>query len=152
MKIICRIIVSLLLSILLSFLINYSPKETTMNVFYTVSSIMFSIGMSMVVTFSPSGVKNKKYLTKIRKGITRIRNKFFIEFIIITLLFIVFLIINDKYNYTAFLIWKVEFDVALFVIIQTLFSMLYIVLTFLDIQKLNDEIFDKINIEIDDYD
>ena len=119
MKVIIKLIVAFLLSIIISYFSDYRPNTTTLNVLYTVSGILFSVGLGLIITIVPNGVKNPTYIAEIRKTINFVKNRFFIEFTIITL----------------------------FSGIAILFSLPYFVINFLEIQRLNNDIFDRITQE-----
>lgn len=125
-----------------------------MNTIYTVSSIMFSIGLGLIVTFNLQGVKNKTYIKKIRQNLKNVRNKYILYFSISTICLII-----DKYfrdmdntivkesiislNLTD--TFKLSFNIAIFLSLLTFYSIIYFIVNFLTIQKLNEDIFDKLN-------
>ncbi|HDR1348077.1 TPA: hypothetical protein QB392_002137, partial [Pasteurella multocida] len=54
------------------------------------AGILFSVGLGLIITIVPSGVKNPSYIAEIRRAINKVRNRFFIEFFLITLAYISF--------------------------------------------------------------
>lgn len=125
-----------------------------MNTIYTVSGIMFSIGLGLIVTFNIQGIKNKTYIKKIRQNLKDVRNTYILYFTISTICFVI-----DKYlrevdnaiikgsiisiNLTSSFI--LNFNVAVFLGLLMFYSILYFIINFLAIQDLNDDIFDKLN-------
>ena len=67
MRIFIQLIVASLLSIGISNISEYRPNDSTLNVLYTVSGILFSVGLGLIITFVPNGVKNPAYIVEIRK-------------------------------------------------------------------------------------
>lgn len=125
-----------------------------MNTIYTVSGIMFSIGLGLIVTFNLQGIKNKTYIKKIRQNLKDVRSTYILYFAISTICFVI-----DKYfreidntiikesiisiNLTDS--FTLNFNVAVFLGLLMFYSILYFIINFLAIQKLNDDIFDKLN-------
>lgn len=149
MKIVIQLIISFLLSLGISNVSGYQPNESTLNVLYTVAGILFSVGSGLIITFVPNGVKNSKYIIEIRKTLNYVRNCFFIEFSIITILYVFFSVpsktsiyIVNLYNET-----NLKIDLMLFTGIVLLISLPYFMINFLAIQKLNYDIFDRVTSE-----
>ncbi|XYU81811.1 hypothetical protein ACTG5S_11260 [Pasteurella multocida] len=90
MKIIAQLIVAFFISLLICNIGTYRPSISTLNVLYTVAGILFSVGLGLIITIVPSGVKNPSYIAEIRRAINKVRNRFFIEFFLITLAYISF--------------------------------------------------------------
>lgn len=135
--------------IFLSILIEIELDDFFLNTIYTVSGIMFSVGFGLIVTFQISGVKNKVYISDIRKNINRVRNSFLIYFVISTFCFICDYYFRHKkvnilkLNYDNI---NVQFDFSILFSLLMLYSIIYYVFNFIEIQKLNNDIYDKTNI------
>lgn len=93
MKTAIRFIVVLLLSIIISSVWDTRPDDFFMSTIYTVTGIIFSIGLSLIVMFSLHGLKNKSYINHLRKNLFYIRQSFIVYFSIATICYIL-----DKYN------------------------------------------------------
>lgn len=149
MRIFIQLIVASLLSIGISNISEYRPNDSTLNVLYTVSGILFSVGLGLIITFVPNGVKNPAYIVEIRKTLNGVRNRFFIEFSMATLLYVFFStstnipIISIKIYENIIL----KVDIMLFASIIIFFSLPYFMINFLAIQKLNNDIFDRVTAE-----
>jgi len=137
-----KLITSFLLSVIITYLIEYQPNSTILNSIYTVSGILFSIGLGLIISFMPNGVKNRRYLAELRFTVNRIRNKFFLEFGIATLLFVVFPLIEKL---PVINIYWIKLNFSLFFEVQILSSIPYLIINFLAIQKLNNDLFDRVN-------
>lgn len=85
MKILIKLIAAFTLSIVISNISNYRPNATILNVLYTVSGILFSVGLGLIITLVPNGIRNPIYINEIRQTVNEVRNRFFVEFAIVTL-------------------------------------------------------------------
>lgn len=120
---------------------------------YTVMGIMFSIGLSLVVTFNMGNVKNKTYVQEIRYNLNRIRKKFILYFLSSTVFYIVNYYIEEQLKeaqnksiyFFSIKDISVQFDFSLITCIIILYSIAYIIINFMSIQKLNNDIFDMTN-------
>ncbi|WP_101774949.1 hypothetical protein [Pasteurella oralis] len=149
MKIIAQLIVAFFISLLICNIGTYRPSTSTLNVLYTVAGILFSVGLGLIITIVPSGVKNPSYIAEIRGAINKVRNRFFIEFFLITLAYISF---SEPKNWEVIKIVLYEeialkIDLVLYTEIFLILSLPYFMYNFLSIQKLNNDIFDKVNQE-----
>ena len=76
-------IILIVLALLFSIIFDYEVDIFLMNTIYTISGIMFSIGIGLIVTFNFQGIKNKSYILSIRSNLNIVRNnyiKFFKQF------------------------------------------------------------------------
>lgn len=132
-----------LLSVILSWL-NMEFSHQTISSLYNVLGIIFSIGMGLLITFRLDGVKNVSYINDIRNSVNHVRNSFILYFAISTVIYLI-------YQKVPLYIYKSYINTSLianqFVISFISFSMAYFVVNFLAIQKLNEDIFDKVNKE-----
>ncbi|MBI0035255.1 hypothetical protein H3S88_06215 [Gilliamella sp. B14448G11] len=139
-KWVINIIVIAIISVLISLSgLKITVNEAVMMTLYTVSGIMFSIGLGLIVSFNLTEVKNPIYLSKIRKNIKRVRDAFICYFICLTILFVIIQCLDDlRFSFLFF-------NFRVFVAITLLHSIIYYIHNFLLIQELNDDILDKIN-------
>ena len=132
-----------LIAIFLSWF-NFEFSHQTISSLYNVLGIIFSIGMGLLITFRLDGIKNISYVRDIRGNVRYIRNCFIIYFAISTVSYMFYQKI-PHYNYKSYI------DTALianqFTTYFIAFSMIYFVINFLAIQKLSEDIFDRINKE-----
>lgn len=56
----------ILISIFLSSVFKVRPDNAFMNTMYTISGIMFSIGMGVICTFNPDKIKNMEIFKEIK--------------------------------------------------------------------------------------
>ena len=143
-----KILIVTIISFIISNTISIDLDAFFMNTFYTVSGIMFSIGIGLVVTFNLQGIKNKSYIIGIRKNLNRVRNSYIIYFTLTTICFVIDNYLRiEKIDTTIKLLNKfsLPFNAPLFFFLLILFSISYFIVNFLELQKLNNDIFDKMN-------
>lgn len=116
-------------------------SKGTASTLYTVSGIMFSIGMSLTVISSTSGVKNKSIRNKIRENKKIIRNNFIVCFLITTSLFV--FIDPESLNTHDIILLRYPWILMIYIA----YSILYFTWNFLSIQKLNEDIEEEIENE-----
>lgn len=130
-------------------IMNWRPDTFLLSTLYTVCGIMFSIGLGLIVTFNMNGVKNKNYINKIRKNLTSVRDSFLIYFVISTTCLVLGQYLNDvdvrfEVKGTMITISPVMLFFSLII-----YSIIFFIINFLEVQKLSQDIFDKINQETD---
>lgn len=143
-----KILIVTIISFILSNIVSIHLDAFFMNTFYTISGIMFSIGIGLVVTFNIQGIKNKSYIIDIRRNLDTVRNSYIIYFTISTISFIFDNYLRiEKVNTTINISDKLSlpFNASMFFFLLILFSISYFVINFLALQKLNNDIFDKMN-------
>jgi uncharacterized membrane protein YbhN (UPF0104 family) len=95
-----------------------------------------------------SGVKNKVYITEIRRNLSRVKREFIVMFAVATVCYLLDRHLRDhRINiYQIQLIRfdiRVDFSALLFSVM--LYSIVYYIIIFSAIQKLRYDIFDKVN-------
>jgi hypothetical protein len=147
-KHIIRILVISVLFVIISLVCPMHPDEFFINTIFTVSGIMFSVGLGLIVTFNISGVKNGKHIKQLRTNINKVRNSFIIYFLITTISYILDKYLRDSKTLSAsFQIGNthIELNWSVLFCLLMLYSIIYYVANFIEIQKLNNDIFDKVN-------
>lgn len=134
----------LLLTILISSITQVRPDSAFLNTIYTISSIMFSIGMGVVCTFNPENIKNGKIFITIKENIISVRNSFLYFFGSVTFFYLVFLWFpSEELKYEFIRGFVLIFNVSIFVVGQIFLSIIFFIINFLTIQKLNFDIAEK---------
>ncbi len=134
----------------LSIFIDIEIKDFFVDTIYTVSSIMFSIGIGVIVTFNLNGVKNKNKIFKFRSNLNSIRNLYIRYFFISTVFFIIERLLRDtdcifteinisELNIHIICNWSVAVCCFIF------YTLSYYIVNFIEVQKLNNDIFDELN-------
>lgn len=122
---------------------NITVPNELISTLFTVNSIMFSLGLGLIVSFNMNGVKNKKYIKAIRANITTVKNTFMLLFSLSVCVFIVSSIYEIPSYYTV-LSRKIWLSMPVFTLLIIIYSAFYFVINFVEIQKLNDSIFDRL--------
>jgi hypothetical protein len=141
-KFILRVVFVLGSTLILSAFEDLRVKDILPTI-YTVSSIIFSIGMGLIVSFSLDGVKHDGYIREIRLSILNVRNSFIIYFALSTIFYITCPYVSDIFiSYI-----DIKFSPILFTSLFLVLSISYYIVNFIEIQNLKDDIFDRINEE-----
>lgn len=113
---------------------GFRIEESAANALYTITGIMFSIGLSLTVISNTAGVKNKETKNNIRRDIKTTRNHFIFTFLLASATYIMY-IVTPPLNW-CFLnrSWGI-------LTIQGV-SIAYFVYNFIAIQKFNEQIED----------
>ncbi len=125
------------------------PNNALLSTLYTVCGIMFSIGISLIVTFNLSNIRNKNYLTIIRRNLTYIRNSFMWHFTIATLAFVgeSYLPVENLNLYVFQTKNGIQLNWWTIFFVLILFAIIYFIMNFLALQRLTTDIYDRINEE-----
>lgn len=136
MKRICvGLIISLLASVALASCVEEVDWGGKVSTLYAVAGIMFSIGMSIVVTSSLAGIRNDETRERIRRALDRVRNMSIIVFLLVSALY---MLVSGTSQGCAF--GPLRFDYAAFVAMTLALAIVYYIVNFLDIQQLNRKI------------
>ena len=130
-----RWIIVLAVSIVLFFL-KIKLDGDVVSTLYTVSGIMFSVGISSVVNFDLGSVVNEKALNYFSNNLKRVRGKLILYFSLSTCFYLCF-------DYLLSLDMNLEWIKRLLLAFFSSgigFSIIYFLLNFLDVHKLKDEI------------
>lgn len=145
---VASILLMLAVTTVVSTVWDIRPDSFFSSTVFTVAGIMFSIGLGLIVTFVPNGIKNKSYLKTIRQNITEVRNSFLSHFSLTTFYYI----LNQYFfNYEFVFQWvdkiNIAFSVSIFLCLLMIYSSIFFIANFIQIQKLNNDIFDKVSEE-----
>lgn len=134
----------LVLSIICASFFEHDPKESFLNTVYTISGIMFSIGMGVLCTLNPDKVKNDVYYRGIKENVISVRNSYIVYFFLISIVYLFFQL-NPNAKLELFTIKDIEIIVKISYVAITLniLGILYFIANFIQIQKLGFEISDK---------
>ena len=130
-------IVSLLATCLLSYLFpSFAMKENVATTLYTITGIMFSIGLSLTVISSTSNIKNDKIKRRIRHRIKQVRDNFIWAFFVASVIFIFYITkpVSLPFVNGGWLILFIQ-----------LASIVFFIVNFIMIQRFNEEIEDTTN-------
>lgn len=121
---------------------------TLLSAFFTIDGIMFSIGLSLIVTFNFSNIKDTDFLKKMRSNLNNVRNLFIFLFSVSSLFFIASLMHPKTIVYLVPIVNEhLQFNPGLFSSLLIFYTIFYFIVNFIEIQNLNNDIVDKINNE-----
>ena len=148
MKIIIVFLASLIIAVLFpTFLNSIVVDESVISTLFTIVGIIFSVGMSLIISVSTSGVKNKEARSVFRKQLSDIRFRFIATFIILTILYIILPIENDKEILNIAQIRDVTIRISchLFMVIFLFAGIIYYIVNYYSIQNSVYELEDRID-------
>lgn len=144
-----RIFIAAIISVLLS-LIPLSVPESTLTIIYGIIGVLFSVGMSLIISFNGSNIGNLGLKKDIRNDMHIVRKNFLTVFLFSSIFFVVFSIIPDKIKqvewYTNDSIY-LKSNWSFSVISYQLYSIVALISNYLEIQKLYEDIEDVIDNE-----
>lgn len=147
-KIVLSSFILLVIAVITSTVWDVRPDSFFSSTIFTIAGIMFSVGIGLIVTFNPSGVKNKQYIRELRVSIMHVRNSFLMHFGLLTVYYILNQYLSDKkYELHLNYITEISFSYSIFLCLLMLYSSIFFVVNFIEIQRLNNDIFDTINKE-----
>ncbi|MGJ7025054.1 hypothetical protein [Petrimonas sulfuriphila] len=148
MKTAVRFSLILIVAILLALFVNVRISDFFMATIFNVSGIMFSLGLGLIVSFNINGVKNKQFIASIRRNLCQVRNSFIKYFSIAVVCYILDEVVKSQdLEALAFSLGNRIFSLnwSLFFATIMFYSIIYFIFNFLQVQKLNNDIFDELN-------
>lgn len=147
MKIVGGLLLSLLVALLSPTLsVSDDVDKEVIGTLFTVVGVIFSVGMSLIISVSSTGVKNKDARVIFRSQLSQIRTRFIIVFVLLSLFFILL----PKDGKTELIdLWKIK-DVVfrlsfnIFQVCSLLLSILYYIVNFYSIQSSLYDLQDRI--------
>lgn len=130
------------MSVFITILIDIKIEKDVSNTLFTIVGIMFSIGMSIAVTANTSVVVNRKIRKSIRDEINRIRDLFISCFAIVGVIYVLNIILKSW----TLEIWGYKiFSLEVYQLVIQLYSIVYYIINFKSLQKMNNQIGDALN-------
>ena len=148
MKIIVGLVVSAFIAVLLQTYLNFHDIDTgVISTLFTVVGVIFSVGMSLIISVSTAGVKNKEARSVFRSQLSKIRTRFIAVFVILSFMFVLLPIKGDSAIWCLFKVKEldIEFNNGVFLISNLLLSIIYYIVNFYSIQTSVYEMEDRID-------
>ena len=146
-KIILNIVFVFVLYFAMASLSKVQPNDAFINTIYTISGIMFSIGMGIIGTINFDKVLNMEYYNTIKANVILVRTKYLVYFCIISFSYAIYQLLPQKsLKFMPVLLSKkmiLCFDLYYFAISLNIVSIAYFIINFIEIQRLNFEISEK---------
>lgn len=118
-KMLFKLIIWLVIFFIISFLLSFTNIKNLnidfiniQDILFTVIGIVFSVGYSVIIGFSLSGIKNEEYLNSFKKDLNNISLAFIIYFIL---------------SIFVYILSKVDFGL-IFINIFCVFTLIYIII------------------------
>ena len=147
MKIAGGLLLSLLVALLSPTLsVSDDVDKEVLGTLFTVVGVIFSVGMSLIISVSSTGVKNKDARVIFRSQLSQIRTRFIIVFVLLSLFFILL----PKDGSTELIdLWKIKsvtikLSSNIFQVSCLLLSILYYIVNFYSIQSSLYDLQDRI--------
>lgn len=141
-KLVARILIAAIIATLLA-VIGVNGNAAVLQTLFTVLGIVFSISMSLLVSFSLSKILNKKMRKGLRSSITHARNMLLLDFGVSTFALVVALIWKGDCIRYVFCDWLI-IDVMLIAVVLVATSLIYEIYNFRKLHKLHTDIEDAI--------
>lgn len=145
-KNVIRVIIVVCLSMMM-YALKFFPNELVLSTLFTVASIFLSIGLSIIITFDFSTIKNDEFYHTIKRNIDSVRQLFLVYFGIMTLSYLAGMHFIKSKGYSTFIDLKfLSFSINFpNIIICITFSLLLFgiccfIINFIDLQKLKNDI------------
>lgn len=141
-------ILVLLFAVTLSLFFKWYLNDYYMNTLFNILGIMFSIAMGLLITFNLQGIKNKRFIDLLRSNIKEVRHSYIKYFAFSTLFYLLEKYLRDKgSNLYAFSIREISITInfSLITVVILVYSIIYFIINFIAMQKLNDNLYDEVN-------
>lgn len=143
-KLLVNVSLFLVISIAVASATSKIPSTSFLNTVYTVSGIMFSIGMGVLCTLNPDKVKNDTYYKAIKANVLDVRDSYLIYFFIISFVYLIYQIYPEANFIKRFDQFQITLNLAFSTLFINILGILYFIANFMQIQKLGFDISDRV--------
>lgn len=137
----------------LTYIITYSIHPLLLNSLYTVAGIMFSVGMSLVVTMSTQEIHNIEAKREVQSKIQKLLNRYILNFGVLTTMYILLPSKNEQQVYDPIVFpiseFKIRWDYSYSFLVYLIYNIIYYIENMLSIRHQNYEIENLIEQELD---
>lgn len=140
-KLAIRLVIAVILSLILS-AIGVKGNAVVVQTLFTVLGIVFSIAMSLLVSFGLSKILNKGIRLKLRSSISQTRNCLLLDFTFSTLILVISLLWDS--NHLVYGRGWLQVDIMLLAVCIIALSLIYEIYNFSRIHNLHTDIEDAI--------
>lgn len=146
--------IKVLIALLTCAVLSLTPVEIndgTLAVFYSLAGVLFSVGMSLVISFNSSRITSEVKRNSIRVRMHEIRNNLIFVVLLATAVYVLYSLFDDKDILSV--VWfnseylTLESNWSFPVLLFLIYCCVVFVSNFLDIQELYEDIDDKIQRE-----
>lgn len=143
-KLLVNVSLFLVISIAVASATSKIPSTSFLNTVYTVSGIMFSIGMGVLCTLNPDKIKNDTYYKAIKANVLDVRDSYLIYFFIISFIYLIYQIYPEANFIKSFDRFQITLNLAFSTLFINILGILYFIANFMQIQKLGFDISDRV--------
>ena len=122
-------------------------KDGTLTIFYALVGVIFSVGMSLIISFNGSAIENAELRAEIRTNVHDIRNNFLTVFLVCSALYCVYSLLSENLQVIKIKPYEgisIHFTWSFSVLLFHIYSMIALISNYIDIQKLYEGIEDRI--------
>lgn len=141
-----RTIIAAIICIVLS-LIPLQPTEITLNILYGLIGVLFSVAMSLIITFDGSKIRNYDLKKSIRNSIHDTRNNFLVIFAASSIFFVVYSLLPKSIQHVIWLeigTFKLSSTWSVSILFFLLYTIIVLIYNYIDLQQLYEDIEDKL--------
>ena len=124
--------------------------DMTLNILYGIIGVLFSVGMSLIISFNTSDVKNFELKNKLRESMHSVRNNFLSVFLLCSVYYVSFSFLGDScksFEISCTSSLKIHVNIAFSVFSYLLYSIIALVFNYVQIQKFYEDLEDRIQEE-----
>ncbi len=149
-----KCLIALTLSILLGLFIRINIPASLITTLFTVAGVMFSVGMSLVVTMSTHNIHNRQAKAMVRDTIKRLLSNYIFCFIVLTFCFAVAMLFKIENNEAfaacqfTFFGLNVRFNYPIAIFLYSVYSVCYYTYNMWVTRSQNDKIECQIDEEV----
>lgn len=143
-RLVLSIVFSFLLGLIIPLLLSISIFPPLTSTLYTVAGILFSVGMSIVVTMSTQNIRNVEAKKEVQIKIHSLLKEYVEYFVVLTLYYVLMPSVEDKSPYSDFsfviggdqIVWSYSLSFVAF----TVFQMSFFIYNMFHVRMENNEI------------
>lgn len=143
-RLVLSIVFSFLFGMIIPLLISFSIFPPLISTLYTVAGILFSVGMSIVVTMSTQNIRNVEAKKEVQIQIHSLLKEYVEYFVVLTLFYVLIPSVEDKSPYSSFLFvigdYQIGWSYSLSFVVFTLFQMSFFIYNMFHVRMENNEI------------
>ena len=149
-----KCLIALALSVMLSLFIPINIPASLISTLFTVAGVVFSVGMSLVVTMSTQNIHNRQAKAMVQNTIKRLLGNYIFCFFVLTFCFAVAMLFkvenNDAFTTCQFtlLSLNINFNYPIALLLYTVYSICYYTYNMWATRNQNDKIECQIDEEV----
>lgn len=151
-RLVFTILISFVLGLLAPYILTIKIYSNLINTLYTVAGILFSVGMSIVVTISTQDIHNQEAKKEVQAKINTLLVQYIAYFVALTIFYVLIPSSEDKQPFLDIIIVikqiEIDWNYSLSYLLLLLFIMAFFVYNMMKVRRQKDEIEQIIDSEI----